>query len=1841
MRVAVAYRFFEYEILIPVDAAFVYRLGLQRLTHFRLTIDGVAADHARRLRRIERGQQNRIAEHLATRLVAHRYRILTVFEVEEVFRSRINRRYRYRVVERRIARRQNRDATVGQFAGRRVFAVDALDDRRRADEHEVADRAALATVFLLIYIINMVACLAVHRQRVAHIIRIARTFRGLEPLEFRAGLLADRIQQDIFRFRTDTVETAVRERRRHRRFGVSQGHRLDRRVARVDIAYLNLIIAGFQVRQERVGAEGLTAVVTVFERRRTRRCIDRNAAVGRAAQRRVHRRERHVRIRMNRRRYHVRRIRIRLHALAYHAVHVNEALNLVTRIEYDIQRIAAIGVTVIIAVAVSAAVHTPFVHLDGRTDIGMRLERDGLARTSFAGVSRDFEPYIFYNVERDDRRGVDRVAVAGRDHAVTRIVVGRIHLGYIQRAAGRITVATAFRQFVPTLRRFVELLPTELEVNALGHHRQRSRRIVAGIDILVTRLYRRGRQNRHRHLVGNRATVFRKERDRISRGLARRGHRIRHRRIGQAGFRTPMDGVGQIGHHLEPDRNVLADGGVFREAYDSRHRPNFQHTRIGRHDFLNRTFVRRRYLAENRAAAVHREFLRFIDRVDGTRHRRAVHIPLIGWRVTRVSVLGRRDAELLAVAKRERAAQLGFRQHPFVGRHVDGLLDRRYTVEDRNRIDRTTYGRHNLDLVHRIGNRGQNARRIGRRSRERIMVFARAAVRIALQRHRIVFADDELLVRIRGQRTAEHVDLDTVVTRTAVGVFRHIQMIPYRRGHTYRTFDKRLARSDQFVGRRPPVGQVAVVLVFGIGRHHRIGIDPNRELALAVVHVDGRQTTDDGLEDVRRRRVPVGTLGAVVDEHLHLVVRPQYGRERRFRTALFLDPVQEPVDRGPGLERVVGRHLERHLVAGTNRFRRHERNRRVQVTDVLDNELGVAVGIIRRIGINRIVGLGFRHDAHDAATVAVAVHTLVDRQVRVHAVFVAAHAERIRVHAIVRRKGPRKRIGQVLPAFAVVLIHLPLILQIDARSRNLESGRRAVADRHALGMLDEARIRHDIDPGRIADATTPRFVNHDFITRMDARADLDRVVAVGHRRQIGQRRPRIGGLVAAARHADFDALAGQDILVGRDVDFRLVNNLYPDLVRRLRFIVDTTQARIQIHIDFVAVHQILTDIVAAGLHRIAVSVPDEYRIVAGVDRGLGKPDRQTLARADRIHVRGNVGRHLNVHALVEFHLHRDGVGNKRTGRNAFQTGIDRHTHFVAVVEAVYRYGRRVGHTRQRVAVQPPFEMRRVGVEAVAPAVTVHFERHGRAFADIEARQYRIYRSVNRFNRFGADILDRRRPTVFVAGATRVHEFDLILAHHALVEVRANRIRLGRGPAARTLPHEFAARYGVGAEEERIFRTDERIGINMYRRRIAGHRLLDETVGNTTGESGHEFRSGLRLQETVGNTAQISRYEPYRAVFGNKTVVEAAEILRLQIHLAGLGKETVGQTAEILRLQNKWTLLARQTVGNATQILRNQHKRTLFGYKTVVITAQILRNKNERTLFAIVTVSDTAEVLRLHDERALLAIVTVGNATQVLRLKNKRTLFPDITVSDTAHILRLDDERALLAAEAVGNTAEVLPLVFGFGLRGTVAVGQTAHILPLDFRLERSGNRRVAETALALGQHLFFGVERTHRLDTAAETAEIRPGAVFILVAGSRRHRQGGGRFGHRRHNFGRRCGRHYRFRRQQLRRRFLCRQTNFLRALTRTRISRRLRTRGYLGERISRQGHRQRGANPDQNGQAETPYGMLPVHPYSILSFLQVLSPRPVYQTHQACPVHPALPVCPARSRPSSEHPVS
>ena len=684
-----------------------------------------------------------------------------------------------------------------------------------------------------------------------------------------------------------------------------------------------------------------------------------------------------------------------------------------------------------------------------------------------------------------------------------------------------------------------------------------------------------------------------------------------------------------------------------------------------------------------------------------------------------------------------------------------------------------------------------------------------------------------------------------------------------------------MAGRYQLVFRRPVYVKLAVVLAFDIGKQNGVGIDAYRKV---IAQVDVRQRTYRRFEDFRGRRVLVGTVGPVRYLDLYFIVRIELGLERSARAPLFGNPVDEPFYYGTRLNRHVGGYLHRDFVAGADGFRTYQRNDRIEVAEVFDRQNRLAVLLPRRVGVNRVVGFGFRHDARYTATVAVTVHGLGQIQGRENTVRVAAYTERIGVDAFVGRKRIGKRIDQINPV-AVARIHLPLVSQVYTRSRNLERGHRTVADRRAFGMLDDTRVGNDIHPGGVADATLPRFVDFRFITRGGARTYLNGIATGVHRHKERERRPRVSGAFATARYAYFNAFAGQDVLVGRDADFGLVDNMNPDDIGLFGLVVNATQARIQIYPNMVAVGEVLNHIVTARLNRIAVAVPYKYRIVTRVDGRLRKADRYALAGFNRIKVGGDIGGNLYVDASVEFHLHRDGRRNIRTLFNALQTRINRHANLVAVVEAVDNHGGGIGHTRQRVAVQAPFKVRRVGVEAVAPTVTAYFKCNRRAFANIVARQDGIDNRVNLFDLLGTDILNRRRPAVFIGRAILADNLDFVGAHHALGKVRTHGVLFGGSPATRTLPIVLRFVNGIGGKEERIFRTNQRVGVNVERGGVAGYRPFGETVGKTARKGRYEFRLRLHLNEAVRNTTQVSRGTNNRAIFGNETIRNTAQVAR--------------------------------------------------------------------------------------------------------------------------------------------------------------------------------------------------------------------------------------------------------------------------------------------------------------------------------------------------------------------------
>ena len=336
-----------------------------------------------------------------------------------------------------------------------------------------------------------------------------------------------------------------------------------------------------------------------------------------------------------------------------------------------------------------------------------------------------------------------------------------------------------------------------------------------------------------------------KGRGRIGGGFGRRGHRVSNRCVRKALFRSPTDVIGLEGHHPEGDRNVLTDLRIGRDARDDRHRPNVQRNRVGVYLFGHRTFVGRGDAAiDLRNAAIHQVLVRLIGRTHGSYCRLAVKIPLIRGRPTRINIFEDTQVKVVAVANRRVAAEFRLSQHPFVDGNVDGLLNRIHTVKYFGRIDGMTDRRHELDTVNRIGQSGQNARRVFGRSAERIVILAGTTVRIHHQFDGIVFADHKPLIRIRRQLTAQYTDSNAIAVRTAVSVFGYINIIVNRLGQTRGALhirangDSRLysirSAGNQVFFRLPINVHRTIVLAFDIGKQDGVGVDTNRKVVAQV-----------------------------------------------------------------------------------------------------------------------------------------------------------------------------------------------------------------------------------------------------------------------------------------------------------------------------------------------------------------------------------------------------------------------------------------------------------------------------------------------------------------------------------------------------------------------------------------------------------------------------------------------------------------------------------------------------------------------------------------------------------------------------------------------------------------------------------------------------------------------------------------------------------------------------------------------------------------------------------------------------------------------------------------------
>ena len=396
--VAGAYSVFEHQVFVPIDGAVRIRRGFEGQAGFFFTIDGVAAYHGGRRRGIKGRKENRVAKGFATRFVAHCHRILTIAEVEQFVGANINRRRGHRVVERGVALGQNGDATVGEFARRGVFARDVFYNGRGGDKDKGLGVAALATVFLLIYIVDLIALLVGNGHGVANMNRRARTFGFGEPLHGGTGYFAYRVEDNVGGLRTNTVETRVLERGDNGRVRVGEGDASYGRSTSLHVAYLNTIVAGGDVELLVGAAKGLATIVAVFVGGVARRGRNGDATIAGGTERGVDRVDGQARVEVDGGRNGVGRIGVGLNALTHHAVNMDKALYPIARREAYAQGIAAVGVAIVVAIAVGAAVDTPLVHGNRRADVGVGTIGDGGARTGLGGVGRDREVDTLYNM---------------------------------------------------------------------------------------------------------------------------------------------------------------------------------------------------------------------------------------------------------------------------------------------------------------------------------------------------------------------------------------------------------------------------------------------------------------------------------------------------------------------------------------------------------------------------------------------------------------------------------------------------------------------------------------------------------------------------------------------------------------------------------------------------------------------------------------------------------------------------------------------------------------------------------------------------------------------------------------------------------------------------------------------------------------------------------------------------------------------------------------------------------------------------------------------------------------------------------------------------------------------------------------------------------------------------------------------------------------------------------------------------------------------------------------------------------------------------------------------------
>ena len=313
-------------------------------------------------------------------------------------------------------------------------------------------------------------------------------------------------------------------------------------------------------------------------------------------------------------------------------------------------------------------------------------------------------------------------------------------------------------------------MPTEANVFASGHHLQGARCLVAHINLFVASLYVGGRLNHYVEQTGSLATLFGGEGGRIGGGLACRHYRGENVGIVEPRFGRPLNGLVVDASNFELNLLSLANRGISRAVVDYFGQgPYTDGERVGGHFFFERTGVGGLNATEYLGRVVGNGRIR---RGHGARYGRAVKVPLVGGRTTGVLVSVNPEVKLLAVANFGRTANFGLSQHALVDRYVELGLDGGQAVEDGHGVNRTTHRRNELNLVGRLGHRGEEAARaVFGGHRIGVGIFARTTPRFAFEGNGVELAHGDALVGARRKRATHHAYLDRVAVDATIGVF--------------------------------------------------------------------------------------------------------------------------------------------------------------------------------------------------------------------------------------------------------------------------------------------------------------------------------------------------------------------------------------------------------------------------------------------------------------------------------------------------------------------------------------------------------------------------------------------------------------------------------------------------------------------------------------------------------------------------------------------------------------------------------------------------------------------------------------------------------------------------------------------------------------------------------------------------------------------------------------------------------------------------------------------------------------------------------------------------------------